>query len=201
MNSEKDIDRQARRALQAVQRLLDPAVTGQLIDLPIQAALRDFRFAYPDRPTPAATHRVLGKFVHLLWRKFAGNPAFRTMDTCVDVAVALLKLYPGPCGDGYDNAMMELAEPPPYARAGIDHLLITLAEVVRAQLLEQYTAYAWARWLTCQPGPVRRAMARQLVRNPVFSRCVELREQPAYELVGALPELYTAVRDAKMVKP
>jgi hypothetical protein len=197
MNSDQQ-SRLARRSIETIQRMLDPAVLAQMIDEPIDRALRDFRFAWPETSGIGQFHQTIGRFMHHMVRCLSVTGL--SVNRCVEDAVGLLEAnYPGDCGNGHENALQELADPPPQSPFGIDHILLALAEILKAKLREQFTAYIWARYVDCLPAAVRRHMARLLLQDASVQSCPSLRGLHEFELADHIRELFEGVLDARGV--
>jgi hypothetical protein len=198
LTSSEHLTRLARRSIDTVQRMLDPGVMSQKIDEPIDRALREFRFAWPESPTITRFHVTIGRFLHHLCRALAVTGVVIRMDLSIQEAVGLLEaFYPGECGNGHENAVQDLMDPPPQAYAGIDHNLLALADLLKARLSEQYTTYVWARHVECLPPAVKRRMARMLLQDPHVRRCPLLRELRDFEVAPQLPDLLRSLLEAQ----
>jgi hypothetical protein len=147
MRNCEDLQARARATVAAINYLLDEKTIAERIDGPIDEAVASFRFSWE----PSFSHRefvnVVGGFVAHV-QAHLSEPGLLSAEKAKDAAVSLLvRYYNNPNEPGYDGALLDAATSFPPYYDGIDRVLTSMAEIMKATIREEYANWVHARYL------------------------------------------------------
>ena len=177
----------AEETIRQITVLWDEAYLAQRVDDPVEKVLHEFEIADDSASSHVEFHRIIAAFVRRLYQEVPSCGRMLSPSQAHDEAIALLEQAYGPMGgNGYDDAVLEAADP---AQPGLILILALLAETVKMRWRERYLRWITARHIDPSDWHMKCAMAALLVRHcrqwmPPASRHL-LPEQ----LVDSLPEL------------
>jgi len=153
----------AAEIIDRVRELLDPRRLVERIDDPADRAVMDFRVDSDTAYSHARFQNAIAEFV----RHVYGNafPCGRVLSQpqAHDEAVALLEqAYPSASGDGYDDAILDAADP---NQAGVDFVLSTMAEAIKERQRSTHVRWVRARYVDSADWPTRCAVAELLLED------------------------------------
>jgi len=155
------VRRRAEWILDTVRVLLDEECLTSLFDEPIAQALETFECPEGWSYSNAAFLATIARFVQHVYEHALPGRRKLSESQARDEAVALLQqVYQGTGYDGYEAAAAEAAAPD---QPGVELVVATLAEALKARERQRYVAWVGARHIGLADWSTRRAMAAILL--------------------------------------
>jgi len=196
MNSE-DIDERAAQALDAICDRLRAEKLAQLIDVPVDRALRGFRFVDRGSFSPSHFHQVVGGLVEHVFLAVPKSGQFVDSSVMRSCAVSFIEsAYQSVHESGYDGALCDILQPPEPGMEGIDIVLHNLADILKAWWRAQYMDWVYARYIDPLDHELQRAIVRLVLRRHHNVISDDLLNIPVFELADQLRKLLDAVPGA-----
>lgn len=173
--------------LQRVTTLLDEEVIAQLVDEPIENVLAEFETIDNWTWSHEKFHQIIAKFVQRLYAGTVFCQRRLSLAQAHDEAIALLEqAYAQMGGDGYDNAVLDAADP---SHEGLQVVLTMMAEWIKAHRRETYRHWVLARHIDPSDWRAKCAIAKILIDHCREWMPPELCRLSLGQLTDAIPEL------------
>ena len=189
----------AEQSIAIIESLLSDQVIAQMINAPIDQAVASFTFHWNQPFMYREFLDVIGEFVMHV-RQYLSVTDSPSVWAARDEAVSLLvHYYTGVNESGYDGAVLDAEASFPPICDGIDVVLMTLAEHMKAAQRQEYTNWVYARYLDpfdrellCTIVSVVQEQFREVLPGHMLALA-------PFELADDIPHLLDEIREVQAV--
>ena len=178
---------EASQIIDRITAMLDASQLQALIDEPIDRAAAAFPADLSQPCSHTRFHSLIGQFMrHLYDNNMACMRRLSEAEARAEAVSLLDQAYESPHAKGYHAALLDAADP---SHAGMEIVLTSLTEIIKARMRQAYTRWALARCIDPADWPAQCAMAAVLLRRYSAIRPPQLLQSSPAQWAGRVPEL------------